>query len=69
LDVTSLGFPNSFHTIGFYERTHRLYLAAIGQPYYPLEWRRIGYEGPQVIDWQETKRRSAKVLIRGEIVG
>ena len=26
LDVTSLGFQNSFHTIGFYERTHRLYL-------------------------------------------
>ena len=50
LDVTSLGFPNSFHTIGFYERTHRLYLAAIGHPYYPLEWRRVGFEGRQVIN-------------------
>ena len=69
LDVTSLGFPNSFHTIGFYERTHRLYLAAIGQPYYPLEWRRIGSEGRQVIDWQETKRRRAKVLIRTKVAG
>jgi hypothetical protein len=69
LDVISLGFPNSFHTIGFYERTHRLYLAAIGQPYYPLEWRRIGSEGRQVIDWQETKRRRAKVLVRTKIVG
>jgi hypothetical protein len=69
LDVTSLGFPNSFHTIGFYERTHRLYLAAIGQPYYRLEWRRIGFEGGHVIDWQETKRRSATVLIRAKIVG
>src|SRR5499426_2759415 len=68
LDVTALGFPNSFHTIGFYERTHGLYLAAIGQPYYPLKWRQIGFEGRQVIDWQETKRRSAKVLIRAKIV-
>src|SRR5262249_38597438 len=41
LDVTALGFPNSFHTIGFYERTHRLYLAAIGHRYYPLEWREL----------------------------
>lgn len=69
LDVTSLGFPNSFHTVGFYERTHRLYLAAIGEPYYPLQWRQIGFQGRQVIDWQETKRRSAKVLIRTKIAG
>ena len=62
LDVTSLGFPNSFHTIGFYERTHRLYLAAIGHPHYPLRWRRVGVEGRQIIDWQETKRRGPKVL-------
>ncbi|MGB7947352.1 MAG: hypothetical protein WCH75_06700 [Candidatus Binatia bacterium] len=62
LDVTSLGFPNSFHTVGFYERTHRLYLAAIGHPYYPLKWRRVGVEGRQIIDWRETRRRGAKVL-------
>ena len=67
LDVTSLGFPNSFHTIGFYERTHRLYLAAIGEPYYPLRWRRIGSEGRQVIDWQETRRRRTKILVRTRI--
>ena len=66
LDVTSLGFPNSFHTIGFYERTHRLYLAAMGHPYYPLKWRRVGFEGRQIIDWQETKRHGAKVLGRKE---
>jgi hypothetical protein len=69
LDVTSLGFPNSFHTIGFYERTHRLYLAAIGHPYYPLEWRRVGFDGQQVIDWHETKRRRAKVLVRTKVAG
>jgi hypothetical protein len=69
LDVTSLGFSNSFHTIGFYERTHRLYLAAIGHSYYPLEWRRVGFEGRQVIDWHETKRRRAKVLVRTKVAG
>ena len=62
LDVTALGFPNSFHTIGFYERTHRLYLAAIGHRYYPLEWRRVDFEGRQTIDWQETKRLEVKIL-------
>jgi hypothetical protein len=64
LDVTALGFPNSFHTVGFYERTHRLYLAALGHPYYPLKWRRVGFEGRQTIDWQVTKRRGARVLSR-----
>jgi len=67
LDVTSLGFPNSFHTIGFYERTHRLYLTAIGEPNYPLRWHQIGYEGRQVIDWQETRQHRAKVLVRTKV--
>src|SRR5262249_8343021 len=62
LDVTCLGFPNSFHTVGFYERTHRLYLAAIGHLYYPLKWRRVDFEGRQTIDWQETKRLGVKIL-------
>ena len=67
LDVTALGFPNSFHTVGFYERTHRLYLAAIGHPYYPLKWRRVGFEGRQMIDWQETKRLGAKLSDRTKV--
>jgi hypothetical protein len=67
LDMTALGFPNSFHTVGFYERSHRLYLAAIGHPYYPLKWRRVGLEDRQIIDWQETKRRGAKVLGRAKV--
>ena len=67
LDVTSFGFPNSFHTVGFYERTHRLYLAAIGHPYYPLKWRRVGFEGRQMIDWQETKRLGAKLSDRTKV--
>jgi hypothetical protein len=69
LDVTAFGFPNSFHTVGFYERTHRLYLAALGHPYYPLKWRRVGVEGRQIIDWQETKRLGAKVLGRTKVSG
>jgi hypothetical protein len=58
LDVTRLGFPNSFHTIGFYERTHGLYLAATGERYYPLAWRRLGAEGRWGVDWGEIRRRS-----------
>jgi hypothetical protein len=69
LDVTALKFPNSFHTIGFYERTHRLYLAAVGHPYYPLKWRRVGFEGRQTIDWQETRRLGARVLSRTKVRG
>lgn len=61
LDVTRLGFPNSFHTIGFFERTHRLYLAATGERYYPLAWRRAGAEGRWGVDWAEINRRKAKV--------
>jgi hypothetical protein len=48
-------------------RTHRLYLAAIGHPYYPLKWRRVGFEGRQIVDWQETKRLGAKVLDRTKV--
>src|SRR5262249_48542247 len=69
LDVTALGFPNSFHTVGFYQRTHRLYLAAIGHPYYPLKWRRVGFDSQQIIDWQETRRLGAKVLGRTKVRG
>jgi hypothetical protein len=69
LDVTALGFPNSFHTVGFYERTHRLYLAALGHPYYPLKWRRVGFEGRQTIDWQVTKRLATGVLSRTKMRG
>jgi hypothetical protein len=69
LDVTALGFPNSFHTVGFYERTHRLYLAALGHPYYPLKWRRVGFEGRHTIDWQVTKRLGTGVLSRTKMRG
>jgi hypothetical protein len=64
-DVTSLDFPNSFHTVGFYERSHRLYLAAMGHAYYPLKWfGDFNPDGPRVINWPETNRSKARALAR-----
>lgn len=66
LDVTHLSLPTSFHTVGFYERAHRLYLAATGCPYYRLVWCQNFFdpERPWVMDWPETNRRRAKALAR-----
>jgi hypothetical protein len=60
LDVTLLGFPNTFHTTGFFERTHRLYQAATGNAYYPLAWFPADRRGSRSIDWPETNRRKAR---------
>lgn len=63
LDIQQLGFPHSFHTIGFFERTHRLYLTIVGHPYYPLDWRSLGTSksgASWVIDWAATNRAKAK---------
>jgi hypothetical protein len=57
LDVVRLEFPRSFHTTGFYERTHRLYLGVTGQPYYPLVWHAPERDGSCSINWPETNRR------------
>ena len=59
LDVRALGFPSSFHTTGFFERTHRLYQAALGQPHYPLAWQAPHRNGSRMIDWAETNRRKS----------
>ena len=59
LDVTLLGFPRSYHTTGFFERTHRLYLGVTGRPHYPLAWRPPERNGSCAIDWPETNRRKA----------
>lgn len=65
LDVHALGFPHTFHTTGFFERTHRLYQAAIGQPYYPLAWHAPYRNGSRQIDWTETtRRRSSSARVR-----
>jgi hypothetical protein len=57
LDVVQLGLPKSYHTTGFYERTHRLYLGVTGQPYYSLVWQKAERNGSQSIDWPATNRR------------
>ena len=63
LDIHELGFPHSFHTIGFFERTHKLYLTVVGHPYYPLEWRSFSTSKSGkswVIDWAATNRTKAR---------
>ena len=60
LDVHALGFPNTFHTTGFFERIHRLYQAALGQPHYPLAWHAPYRNGSRMIDWAETNRRKSR---------
>lgn len=61
LDVVQLGFSRSYHTLGFFERSHRLYLGVTAQPYYPLAWRAPERDGSRAIDWPETNRRRAGV--------
>ncbi|HYJ31861.1 MAG TPA: hypothetical protein VE326_01445 [Candidatus Binatia bacterium] len=61
MDVVKLQFPRSYHTTGFFERTHRLYLGVTGQPYYRLAWQKAQRDGSRSIDWPETHRRRASV--------
>ena len=61
LDVVQLGFPRSYHTTGFFERTHRLYLGVTGQEYYPLAWHAPERDGSRSIDWPETNRRRTRL--------
>ena len=60
LDAVHLGFPRSYHTTGFFERTHRLYLGVTGQAYYSLAWQAPARDGSRSIDWPETNRRKAR---------
>ena len=63
LDVKLLEFQNTYHTVGFYERSHRLYLAAIDHPYYPINWYSgVGPGGTRVVNWPQTNRRKAQAL-------
>ena len=57
LDMARLGFSRSYHTTGFFERTHTLYQAALGQPHYPLAWHPPDARGFRTIDWPATRRR------------
>lgn len=71
LDVKSLNFPHTYHTIGFYERTHRLYLATVGSPYYSLAWDLVSADGSRrlasvvaAINWPETNRAKTRAFAR-----
>ena len=57
VDMARLGFSRSYHTTGFFERTHILYQAALGQPHYPLAWHPPNTGGSRTINWPETRRR------------
>jgi len=57
LDIARLGFSRSYHTVGFFERTHTLYQAAMGQPHSPLVWHPADANGARSINWPETRRR------------
>jgi len=57
LDMVRLGFSRSYHTTGFFERTHTLYQAALGQPHYPLAWHPPDADGSRKINWPVTRRR------------
>ena len=63
LDIVQLGFPRSYHTTGFFERSHRLYLGVTAQPYYSLAWRAPERNGSRTIDWPETNRRRSAALL------
>ena len=64
LDVVRLGFPRTYHTTGFFERSHRLYLGVIGHAYYPLAWQKPERSGKRAIDWPETNRRRVAASLR-----
>jgi hypothetical protein len=62
LDLHHLGFAETPHTRGFYERTAALYHAGRNTPRKPLHWIRRG-DGTWQVDWarmrQRTPRRTA----------
>jgi hypothetical protein len=60
LDILRLGFPSSFHTRGFYERTAVLYHHCCGTPFRPLIWRRILNNRWQ-IDWGKIRRLRVRI--------
>jgi hypothetical protein len=58
LDVQRLGFRNSWHTRGFYERTAALYHHARGTPPKRLVWAPVSGRRWR-IDWPRTNRRGS----------
>ena len=60
LDIQRLGFPSSYHTRGFYERTAVLYHYCRGTPLRHLVWRRIP-NGRWQIDWARLRRPTIRI--------
>jgi hypothetical protein len=56
LDFQRFGFPDSWHTRGFYERTGALYHLARGTPPKRLVWVAVPGGGRWRIDWPRTNR-------------
>ena len=56
LDVVRLGFPDTPHTRGFFERAALLYHSARGTPPRTLFWQRLAGERYR-IDWRRTMAR------------
>ena len=55
LDVHGLGFHNTYHTRGFYERTAAIYHAAKGEPVKRIVWVDAG-RGRYRVDWKGMRR-------------
>ena len=56
LDVIHFEFPNTFHTLGFYERAGLLYHHVRGTPRRTLVWDQLR-DGTFRINWPKTMRR------------
>jgi hypothetical protein len=55
LDLQALGFPHTYHTRGFYERTAVLYHCCRATPLRRLVWRAVS-GGRWSIDWAQMRR-------------
>jgi hypothetical protein len=65
LDFQKFGFPDSWHTRGFYERAAALYHHARGTPLKKLFWVPI-IGGRWRIDWQRTNRSYERTRMSAE---
>jgi len=58
LDVVQFGFPNTYHTRGFYERAGLLYHHVRGTPVRKLVWDKLK-NGKYRINWAQTMRSAS----------
>jgi len=55
LDIHGLGFPNTYHTRGFYERTAVFYHCCRDTPLRPLVWRSLP-RNRWIVDWAQMRQ-------------